>query len=81
MNCTGSGKLHPVSCGVDHGAPDWFEAGRLRAGTMLWSESWFGDSKASEWTYLSARLRCAAKLGGPDMQFGGYITPRGPTGI
>jgi hypothetical protein len=80
LNCSGSGKLHPVTCGVDHGAPDWFEAGRLRSGTMLWSESWFGDSKASEWTYLSARLRCAAKLGGPDMQFGGYITPRGPTG-
>ena len=80
LNCSGSGKLHPVSCGDDHGAPDWFEAGRLRSGTMLWSESWFGDTKASEWTYLSARLRCAAKLGGPDMQFGGYITPRGPTG-
>jgi hypothetical protein len=40
----------------------------------------FGDSKASEWTYLSARLRSAAKLGGSDMQFGGYIVPRGPTG-
>ena len=47
---------------------------------MKWTESWFGDSKASEWTYLASRLRCAAKLGGDDMQFGGYITPRGPTG-
>ena len=28
----------------------------------------------------AARLRCAAKLGGPDMKFGGYIVPRGPTG-
>ena len=41
---------------------------------------WFGDSKASEWTYLAARLRSAAKLGGPAVQFGGYIVPRGPTG-
>ena len=33
LNCSGSGinELHPVSCGVDHGAPDWFEAGRLRS--------------------------------------------------
>jgi hypothetical protein len=71
LNCSGSGKLHPVSCAPDKGAPDWFEAGRLRSGTMLWTESWFGDSKASEWTYLMARLRCAAKLGGPDIKFGG----------
>ena len=47
---------------------------------MTQTEDWFGDSKASEWTYLAARLRCAAKLGGPDISFGGYIVPRGPTG-
>eukprot|EP01052_Picozoa_sp_SAG31_P006274 SAG31_NODE_286_length_18467_cov_41.317056_12_plen_104_part_00 len=39
---------------------------------------WFGDTKASEWTYLAARLRCAAKYG--DIKFGAYIVPRGPTG-
>ena len=41
---------------------------------------WFGDDKASEWSYLGARLRSAARLGGPDMSWGGYIVPRGPTG-
>jgi hypothetical protein len=36
--------------------------------------------KASEWSYLATRMRCGAKLGGPDIQFGAYIVPRGPTG-
>jgi hypothetical protein len=74
-----AGPPAPASdCKADYGSMDWFEAGRLRAGTMLWTEDWFGDSKASEWTYLAARLRSAAKLG--HVQFGGYIVPRGPTG-
>jgi hypothetical protein len=64
----------------DRQGMDWFEAGRLRAGTMLWTEDWFDDTAASEWSYLAARMRCAARLGGPDVQFGGYIVPRGPTG-
>ena len=38
------------------------------------------ESYASEWSYLAARMRCAAKLGGPEVQFGSYIVPRGPTG-
>ena len=29
---------------------------------------------------LGARLRSAARLGGTDMSWGGYIVPRGPTG-
>ena len=60
--------------------PNTILAGRLRAGTMLWTEDWFEDTSASEWSYLAARMRCAARLGGPDIQFGGYIVPRGPTG-
>jgi hypothetical protein len=43
----------------------------------------FGDSKASEWSYLSSRLRSAAQLGSDSphpMRFGGYLVPRGPTG-
>ena len=52
--------------------------GSLRAGTVLWTEDWFGDDKATEWSYLGARLRSAARLGGTDMGWGGYIVPRGP---
>ena len=66
-----------------------FLAGRLRAGSVLWTEDWFGDDKASEWSYLGSRLRSAARLGGVRsgakggddnaVGWGGYIVPRGPT--
>ena len=67
-----------VTTGSAHGGMDWMEAGRYKAGSMLWTEDWFAESYASEWSYLAARMRCAAKLG--DVQFGAYIVPRGPTG-
>jgi hypothetical protein len=51
------------------------EAGRYKAGSMLWTEDWFSEAYASEWSYLAARMRCAARLGGPEVQFGGYIVP------
>ena len=69
-----------VSFKDDAGGMDWFEAGRHRSVTTLWTEDWFGESKASIWSYMANRLRCAAKLGGPDITFGGYIVLRGPTG-
>ena len=40
----------------------------------------FGETKSSIWSYMANRLRCAAKLGGPGISFGGYIVLRGPTG-
>jgi hypothetical protein len=45
------------------GGYDWFEAGRLHAGDILWTEDWFGDDYSSGWSFLAARLRCAARLG------------------
>ena len=68
-----------VTQGADRGGMDWMEAGRYKAGSMLWTEDWFAESYASEWSYLAARMRCAAKLGN-GVQFGSYIVPRGPTG-
>ncbi len=56
------------------GGHDWHEFGRLRGGTMLWTEDWFADSKAYQWSYYCARLRCAARLSG--VEFGGYVIPR-----
>ena len=56
------------------GGHDWFEFGRMRAGTMLWTEDWFGDSKAYQWSFYSSKLRCAAEKGG--VQFGAYVIPR-----
>lgn len=56
------------------GGHDWFEFGRMRGGTMLWTEDWFGDNLAYQWSYSCARLRSAARKGG--IEFGGYIIPR-----
>jgi hypothetical protein len=56
------------------GGHDWLEFGRLRGCTMLWTEDWFGDGQAYQWSYYCARLRCAAALSG--VEFGGYVIPR-----
>ncbi len=56
------------------GGHDWLEFGRLRGGTMLWTEDWFSDGKAYQWSFYCARLRCAAERGG--VEFGGYVIPR-----
>ena len=56
------------------GCHDWHEFGRMRGCTMLWTEDWFGDEKAYQWSYYCSRLRVAARLGGVD--FGGYVIPR-----
>ncbi|MCY3021136.1 MAG: beta-galactosidase trimerization domain-containing protein [Planctomycetota bacterium] len=53
---------------------DWFEFGRMRGCTTLWTEDWFGDAMAPQWSYLCRRLACAARKGG--VEFGGYVIPR-----
>ena len=56
------------------GGHDWLEFGRMRGGTMLWTEDWFGDEQAWQWSFYCAKLRSAAALG--DVEFGGYVIPR-----
>lgn len=56
------------------GGHDWLEFGRLRGGTMLWTEDWFGDDRAYQWSFYCAKLRSAAAKGG--VEFGGYVIPR-----
>jgi hypothetical protein len=56
------------------GGHDWFEFGRLRGCTALWTEDWFSDGMAYQWSLYCAKMRCAAALGG--VQFGGYVVPR-----
>jgi len=56
------------------GGHDWLEFGRMRGSTMLWTEDWFGDGQAPQWSFYSAKLRCAAEKGG--VEFGGYVIPR-----
>jgi hypothetical protein len=53
-----------------YGTTDWLESGRQSAHT-LFTEDWFGDQFAQQWSYYSDALRSAAMLG--QREFGGYI--------
>ena len=41
---------------------------------MLWTEDWFSDRMAYQWSFYCAKLRSAAEKG--RVEFGGYIVPR-----
>lgn len=56
------------------GGQDWFEFARMKGGQFLWTEDWFGDGQAWQWSFYCAKLRSAADLGG--LEFGGYVIPR-----
>lgn len=58
------------------GAHDWFEFGRERGTTLLWTEDWFADYFDEHWSLFASRLAGAAALGGPDTNFGSYVVPR-----
>ncbi|HOK80447.1 MAG TPA: hypothetical protein PK303_03125 [bacterium] len=53
------------------GLPDWFDLGRKKAVSCIWTEDWFGDSSAQNWSMYGDLLRCAAREGG--IEYGGYI--------
>ena len=53
-----------------YGSMDWFENGRVSANT-LWTEDWFGDSSAQNWSLYADLLRSASMLG--ESRFGGYV--------
>lgn len=59
---------------VGEGSHDWLEFGRLRGGTVLWTEDWFGDTAAYVWSFYNSLLRSAARKSG--VEFGGYIIGR-----
>ncbi len=68
------GKSLSINADTALGGMDWMEAGRQRSVTALWSEDWFTDAMAQDWSYYADALRCAAR--GGDAQFGGYIVGR-----
>ncbi|MCM8824636.1 MAG: hypothetical protein NC937_00575 [Candidatus Omnitrophica bacterium] len=53
------------------GLPDWFDLGRKKAISCIWTEDWFGDSSAQNWSMYGDLLRCAAREG--QIEYGGYI--------
>ncbi|MBI3922128.1 MAG: beta-galactosidase trimerization domain-containing protein [Armatimonadetes bacterium] len=56
------------------GGHDWLEFGRQRGCTTLWTEDWFGDGQAYQWSFYASKLRSAARKSG--IGFGGYIIGR-----
>jgi len=56
------------------GGHDWLEFGRLRGSTALWTEDWFSDAQAYQWSFYASKLRSAAEKSG--VIFGGYVVPR-----
>ncbi|MCS7160738.1 MAG: hypothetical protein RMJ19_09730 [Gemmatales bacterium] len=64
-------KNHPDAAMGGH---DWFEFARLRGGTVLWTEDWFSDAQAYQWSFYCSKLRCAAAKS--NILFGGYVIPR-----
>ena len=56
------------------GGHDWLEFGRLRGSTALWTEEWFSDAQAYQWSFYASKLRSAAEKSGGI--FGGYVVPR-----
>ncbi|HND54397.1 MAG TPA: hypothetical protein PLV92_18425, partial [Pirellulaceae bacterium] len=61
-----------VDAGPDAGMgmPDWFDLGRKRAVSCIWTEDWFGDSEAQLWSLYGDLLRSAARES--DIEYGGY---------
>ncbi|HEV2248226.1 MAG TPA: hypothetical protein VGW37_16380, partial [Terriglobia bacterium] len=55
-------------------APDWFESGRMKATDFLWTEDWFPNNRAWEWSFFASRLRSIADKNG--LEFGGYVVGR-----
>jgi Beta-galactosidase trimerisation domain len=56
------------------GGHDWLEFGRLRGSTALWTEDWFSDAQAYQWSFYASKLRSAADKS--SVVFGGYVVPR-----
>lgn len=66
------------------GGHDWIDFGRRRAVTSLWTEDWFNDAMAPQWSFYSSKLRSAAdhynraraEDDPPPIGFGGYVIGR-----
>jgi hypothetical protein len=53
------------------GGHDWLEFGRARGSTCMWTEDWFGDGLAYQWSFYASKMKSAARKS--NVQFGGYV--------
>ena len=67
----GPGNIVNPSADAGEASHDWFEFGRMKGGSMLWTEDWFGDSTAFQYSYYMNKLRGASLKSG--VPFGGYV--------
>ena len=65
---------NPQSPDAAMAAPDWFESGRMHATDLVWTEDWFSNDRAYQWSFYSAKFRSIAYKNG--LEFGGYIVGR-----
>ncbi len=56
------------------GSHDWLEFGRARGSTCMWTEDWFGDNLAYQWSFYCSKLKSAARKS--NVMFGGYVIGR-----
>ncbi len=56
------------------GSHDWLEFGRERGSNCLWTEDWFGDGLAYQWSFYASKLKSAARKS--NVEFGGYVIGR-----
>lgn len=54
------------------GMPDWFDLGRNRGVSAIWTEDWFSDTAANKWSMYADLMRCAAREN-TGVEYGGYV--------
>ena len=56
------------------GGHDWLEFGRARGSTCIWTEDWFGDNLAYQWSFYCSKMKSSARKS--NGIFGGYVIGR-----
>lgn len=56
------------------GAPDWFEFGQMHGADLMWTEDWFANNRAYQWSYYAAKFASIGYQNG--LGFGGYVIGR-----
>lgn len=56
------------------GSHDWFDFARKRGSTCLWTEDWFGDFEAYQWSFYCSKFKSALRK--RNLIFGGYVIGR-----
>ena len=56
------------------GSHDWLEFGRARGSNCIWTEDWFGDNLAYQWSFYCSKMKSAARKS--NVHFGGYVIGR-----